>query len=39
MYGRPLKSALVIALASAAGFYLIFPTALSVQLPVGIFGF
>jgi putative tricarboxylic transport membrane protein len=39
MYGRPVKSALVIALASAAGFYLIFPMALSVQLPVGIFGF
>lgn len=39
MYGRPLKSALLISVSSAAGFYLIFPTALGVTLPVGVFGF
>jgi putative tricarboxylic transport membrane protein len=39
MYGRPLKSALLIAVSSAAGFYLIFPMALGVTLPVGVFGF
>ena len=39
MYGRPLKNAALIAVASAAGFYLIFPTALGVTLPVGVFGF
>jgi putative tricarboxylic transport membrane protein len=39
MYGRPLKNAAVIAVSSAAGFYLIFPFALGVTLPVGVFGF
>ncbi len=39
MYQRPLKSAAVIAVTSAAGFHLIFPAALGVTLPVGVFGF
>ena len=39
MYDKPRHTAALIALASAAGFYLIFPTALGVNLPVGVFGF
>jgi len=39
MYRRPLTSAALIAVMSSAGFYLIFPTALGVTLPVGVFGF
>jgi putative tricarboxylic transport membrane protein len=39
MYERPPHKAALIAVASAAGFYLIFPTALGVTLPVGVFGF
>jgi putative tricarboxylic transport membrane protein len=39
MYQRPLHRAALIAVASSAGFYLIFPTALGVTLPVGVFGF
>lgn len=39
MYQRPPHRAALIAVASSAGFYLIFPTALGVTLPVGVFGF
>jgi putative tricarboxylic transport membrane protein len=39
MYRRPLKTAALVAVASAAGFYLVFDRALSVPLPVGILGF
>ncbi len=39
MYGRPLATGLAIAIGSAVGFYLVFPLALNVNLPVGVFGF
>jgi putative tricarboxylic transport membrane protein len=39
MYRRPLKTAALAALATAAGFYLVFDRALGVPLPVGILGF
>jgi len=39
MYRRPLKVAAAVAVASAAGFYLVFPFALGVDLPVGVLGF
>jgi len=39
MYRRPLATAALVAVASAAGFYLVFDRALSVPLPVGILGF
>ena len=39
MYRRPLKTAALVALATAAGFYLVFDRALGVPLPVGILGF
>ena len=39
MYRRPLKTAALVAIASAAGFYLGFDLALGVPLPVGILGF
>jgi putative tricarboxylic transport membrane protein len=39
MYERPWRSAATIAVTSAAGFWLVFPTALGVALPVGVFGF
>ncbi len=39
MYRRPLKIAALVAVASAAGFYLVFDRALGVPLPVGILGF
>jgi putative tricarboxylic transport membrane protein len=39
MYRRPLKTAALTAVASAAGFYLVFDRALGVPLPVGIMGF
>ena len=39
MYRRPLKTAALVALASAGGFYLVFDRALSVPLPVGVLGF
>src|SRR6266566_7599048 len=39
MYRRPLKTAALTAVASAAGFYLVFDRALSVPLPVGVLGF
>ena len=39
MYRRPMRVAAVVAVASAAGFYLVFSLALDVPLPVGPFGF
>jgi hypothetical protein len=39
LYRRPLRVAAAVALASAAGFYLAFPFALGVALPVGALGF
>jgi putative tricarboxylic transport membrane protein len=39
MYRRPLKTAALVAVASAAGFYLVFDRALNVPLPVGVLGF
>ncbi len=39
MYGKPLKVALAVAAGNAAGFYLVFPFALDVSLPVGPLGF
>ena len=39
MYRRPLATAALVAIASAAGFYLVFDRALGVPLPVGILGF
>jgi putative tricarboxylic transport membrane protein len=38
-YRRPLKSAALIAACSTAGFYLVFPVALGVELPAGLLGF
>src|SRR2546430_436013 len=39
MYRRPLATAALVPVASAAGFYLVFDRALSVPLPVGVLGF
>lgn len=39
MYHRPLGTALAVAIAMSAGFYLLFPLALNVELPVGKLGF
>ena len=39
MYRRPARTAATVALALGAGFYLVFPLALDVALPIGIFGF
>jgi putative tricarboxylic transport membrane protein len=39
MYRRPLATAALTAVASAAGFYLVFDLALGVPLPVGVLGF
>jgi len=39
MYRRPLATAALVAVASAAAFYLVFDRALGVPLPVGILGF
>jgi putative tricarboxylic transport membrane protein len=39
MYRRPPGFGLAAGIASAAAFYLIFPLALNVELPVGLFGF
>jgi putative tricarboxylic transport membrane protein len=39
MYGRPLRTAAIVAVASAASFYLIFPLALGVSMPTGLLGF
>lgn len=39
IYHRPVRSALAIAAGCALGFYLVFPLALNVSLPTGVFGF
>jgi putative tricarboxylic transport membrane protein len=39
MYRRRLAVAAAVATATAAGFYVLFPLALGVQLPAGVFGF
>lgn len=39
MYRRPLKIAAAVAVAFAAGFYLVFPLALGLDLPAGLLGF
>lgn len=39
MYRRPLVTAMAVSVGSALGFYLIFPLALNVALPTGVFGF
>jgi putative tricarboxylic transport membrane protein len=39
VYREPLLTALGVAIASSAAFYVVFPFALSVPLPTGIFGF
>jgi putative tricarboxylic transport membrane protein len=39
MYRRPLGTATVVAVGVCLGFYLLFPLALNVALPVGKFGF
>ena len=39
MYRRPLASGIAVAVGCAAGFYLVFPLALNVRLPIGILGF
>lgn len=39
MYRRPIGPALAVAAGSALGFYLLFPLALNVALPRGLFGF
>ena len=39
MYGKPLKIACAAATGNALGFYLVFPLALNVSLPVGPLGF
>lgn len=38
IYRRPWKVALAVAFGTSLGFYLVFPLALSVALPVGVFG-
>jgi putative tricarboxylic transport membrane protein len=39
LYRRPLRVAISVAVGCAAGFYLVFPFALDVRLPIGILGF
>lgn len=39
MYRRPVVPALAVAVGAALGFYLVFPLALNVALPVGLLGF
>ena len=39
LYRRPLRVALLVAVCSAVGFYLVFSLALGVDLPTGILGF
>jgi hypothetical protein len=39
MYRRPLGTALAVAVGMSVGFYLLFPLALNVELPVGKLGF
>ena len=38
IYRRPWKVAIAVAVGNSLGFYLVFPLALSVALPVGVFG-
>lgn len=39
MYRRPLTHGIAAGVLTSAGFYLLFPLALKVELPVGVFGF
>lgn len=39
LYRRRWTTGVAVAVGSAAGFYVLFPLALNVQLPVGVFGF
>jgi hypothetical protein len=39
LYRRPWRVAISVAVGCAAGFYLVFPLALNVRLPIGILGF
>ena len=39
LYGKPLRTAAVAAVATGAGFYLVFDLALGLGLPVGVLGF
>jgi len=39
MYGRPLKTGIAAGVLGAAAFYVVFPVALEVSLPVGMLGF
>jgi putative tricarboxylic transport membrane protein len=39
LYRRPWRIAVSVAVGCAAGFYLVFPLALNVRLPIGILGF
>ena len=39
MYRRPLASGIAVSVGCAAGFYLVFPLALNVRLPIGFLGF
>jgi putative tricarboxylic transport membrane protein len=39
LYRRPLPVAFAVAVGCAAGFYLVFPFALEVRLPIGVLGF
>jgi putative tricarboxylic transport membrane protein len=39
LYRRPLPVAMAVAVGCAAGFYLVFPFALEVRLPIGVLGF
>lgn len=39
MYRRPLGTAVAVSLGMAIGFYLLFPLALNVELPIGLLGF
>lgn len=39
LYRRPLRTAAAVAVGMTLGFYLLFPLALSTELPVGVLGF
>jgi putative tricarboxylic transport membrane protein len=39
LYRRPLRTAVAVAVGMTLGFYLLFPLALSTELPVGVLGF
>jgi putative tricarboxylic transport membrane protein len=39
LYRRPMKIAVLVAVACAAGFYVVFPLLLGMDLPVGVMGF